>query len=287
MRGNVARQMGVVALLVATATGVPFFVSSADAAQRPFTPANGTDCLVVTGTAPTSAPRVLGSRQVLQEAFAEGDELFIGGPGVGALSVGERLQFVCGYGQIRHPGTNEVISDAIGWLGFADVVAVDAERAIVRVTKSCREIEVGEYLLTPDPRDLAEPSEIPHFEPDRLITPDPADPVVILGELESVVSDSGESRIGTAARDTYAQRDVVIIDQGSTSGWAPGDLVDMYRPELALKTRTSATVYTPMPLALGMVVAVGEDAAAVLIVESEMAIQLGDRVARMGSAGRN
>lgn len=287
MRGDVARQMGVAALLVVVATGVPFLVSSADAGQRAFTPADGTDCLVVTGTAPTDVPRVIGSRQVLRESFAEGDTLFIGGPGVGDLSVGDRLQFVRGYGEIRHPDTDQVIADAIGWIGFAEVTAVTTDRAIVRVTMSCREIEIGEYLVTPDLRDIAEVSEIPAFEPDRLIIPDPADPVVILGDLESVISESGEVRMGTEARASYAQRDVVIIDQGSTSGWAPGDLVDMYRAELALQTQTSAAVYTPMPLALGLVVAVGENAAAVLIVEGDMPVQIGDRIQRLGSTGGN
>ena len=285
MRGDVARQMGVVALLVVVATGGPLFVSSAAAGQRAFTPADRTDCLVVTGTAPTGAPRVIGSRQPLRESFALGDTLFVGGPGVGDLSVGERLQFVRGYGEIRHPDTNQVLADAIGWIGFAEVIAVEADRAIVRVTMSCREIELGEYLVTPDSRDIAEVSEIPPFESDRLITPNPADPVVILGELESVISESGEGRIATEARSAYSQRDVVIIDQGSASGWAPGDLVDMYRAELALRTRTSAAVYTPMPLALGLVVAVGENAAAVLIIEGELAVEIGDRTQRLSSGG--
>ena len=285
MRGDVARQMGVVALLVVVATGVLFVASPAVAGQRAFTPVDGTDCLVVTGTAPTGAPRVIGSRQPLRESFALGDTLFVAGPGVSDMSVGERLQFVRGYGEIRHPDTNRVLADAIGWIGFAEVIAVDADRAIVRVTMSCREIEIGEYLVTPDSRDIADVSEVPAFEPDRLITPAPADPVVILGELESVISESGERRIATEARSAYAQRDVVIIDQGSASGWAPGDLVDMYRAELALRTRTSAAVYTPMPLALGLVVAVGENAAAVLIIEGELAVQIGDRIQRLSTGG--
>ncbi len=285
MRGDVARQVGIVALLVVVATGVPFVVSSAAAGQRAFTPVDGTDCLVVTGTAPTGAPRVIGSRQPLRESFALGDTLFVGGPGVGDMSVGERQQFVRGYGEIRHPDTNQVLADAIGWIGFAEVIAVEADRAIVRITMSCREIEIGEYLVTPDSRDIADVSEIPAFESDRLITPDPADPVVILGELESVISESGEGRIATEARSAYSQRDVVIIDQGSASGWAPGDLVDMYRAELALNTRTSAAVYTPMPLALGLVVAVGENAAAVLIIEGELEVQIGDRIQRLSIGG--
>ena len=287
MRGDVARQLGVVALLVVVATGVPFLVSSADAGQRAFAPANGIDCLVVTGTAPTGLPRVTGSRQALRETFAQGDTVFIGGPGVGDLSVGERLQFVRGYGEIRHPDTDEVIADAVGWVGFAEIIAVTNDRAIARITMSCVEIEIGEYLVTPNVREIADVSEVPPFEPDRLITPDANDPVVILGDLESVISQSGEHRAGIVARGSYAQRDVVVIDQGSTSGWAPGDLVDMYRPKLALRTQTSAAVYTPMPLAVGLVVAVGENAAAVLIVEGDLAVHIGDRIRRQGPTGGN
>lgn len=287
MRGDVARQMGVVALLVVVATGVPFLVSSVDAGQRAFTPAGRTDCLVVPGTAPTDVPRVIGSRQPLRESFAEGDTLFVGGPGVGDLRAGERLQFVRGYGEIRHPDTGKVIADAVGWIGFAEVIEPGTDRALVRITMSCREIEIGEYLTTPDVRDIADVSEVPAFEPDRLITPDAADPVIILGELESVISESGERRSNIEARTAYAQRDVVIIDQGSGAGWAPGDLVDMYRAELTLQMHTSAAVYTPMPLAIGVVVAVGENGAAVLIVEGDREVHIGDRMRRRGSTGGN
>jgi len=114
-----------------------------------------------------------------------------------------------------------------------------------------------------------------------LITADDADPVVILGDLESVISEDGDTRIGTAAKEAYGQRDVVVMDQGTDSGWAAGDIVTMYRAELALRTRTGATTYTPMPLAIGFVVAVGDSAAAVLIVEGDFAVQIGDRVRRI------
>jgi len=283
MRETVTRQLLLSVAAGFAVAGAALLFPVAVHAQRPFSPVDGTDCLVVTGTAPTSAPQVLAGRQPLQESFGEGDSLYIGGPGVGGLTVGRRMQFVRGYGRIHHPDTGEFIADAIGWIGFAEVVAVNTDRAIVRVTKACREIQVGEYLLAPDARDIANVSEIPSFVPNRLIAPDPADPVVILGEIEALLSDTGNARVA-AARDAYGQRDVVIINQGSGSGWAPGDLVDMYRDELALEVQTGATDYTPRPLALGLVVAVGENAAAVLVVEGNEVIEIGDRVKKMGEA---
>jgi len=283
MRGTVTRQFAVIAVLAALVTSLSFLVPSADAAQRPFSPTDGTDCLVVTGTAPVGSPQVLGSRQPLRESYAENDELFIGRGSVADLNVGDRLQFVRSYGEIRHPDTGDTIAEAIGWIGFAEVIATGEDRAIVRITKSCREIEIGEFLVTPDSREIADVSEIPPFEPHRLITPDPADAVVILGELESVVAETGKPTIA-AAREAYGQRDVVIIDQGSDSGWAPGDLVDMYRAELALRVLTATSEYTPSPLALGLVVAVGDNAAAVMIIEGDMGVQVGDRVQRAGRA---
>ena len=139
MRGTVTRQFAVIAVLAALVTSLSFLVPSADAAQRPFSPTDGTDCLVVTGTAPVGSPQVLGSRQPLRESYAENDELFIGRGSVADLNVGDRLQFVRSYGEIRHPDTGDTIAEAIGWIGFAEVIATGEDRAIVRITKSCRE----------------------------------------------------------------------------------------------------------------------------------------------------
>jgi len=287
MSRSAMRQVGWVAILAILGVALPQFQVPAYAAaapQRAMLPVDGTDCLLITGTAPEGAPRVLGGRQPLREEFFLGDELYVGGPGIGDLTVGQRLQFVRSYGEVRHPDTNKVIADAIGLLGFAEVLAVDTDRALVLITKSCREIEVGEYLLEPIDRAVPEVSSVPDFDSSRLITPDDADPVVILGDLESVISEDGDARVGTAAKEAYGQRDVVIMDQGTDGGWAAGDLVTMYRAELALRTRTSAAMYTPRPLAIGFVIAVGDSAAAILIVEGDASVQIGDRVRKVDPA---
>ncbi|MCH7824726.1 MAG: hypothetical protein IH849_07985 [Acidobacteria bacterium] len=272
-----------VAVVAIAATALSFFVGDAEA-QRALTPVDGAECLVITGSVPEDALRVLGSRELMRESYGEGDELFVGGTGVAGLTVGQRLQFVRRYGDVRHPDTNEVIAEAIGWLGFAEVMEVGADRAIVHVTKSCREIEVGELLLEPDSLPLAQVDSFPDYVPLRLVTPADADAVIILGELESVVSESGRRRV-SAARDAYAQRDLVIIDQGSVDGWSPGDIVDLYRGESVLKAQTTAATYTPTLLAIGLVVAVGDQAATVLIVEGDLPVEIGDRVRRSTSSG--
>ena len=271
-----------VAVFAIAGTALSFFVGDAEA-QRALTSADGTECLVVTGSAPEDAPRVLGSREPGRESYGEGDELFVAGTGVADFTVGQRLQFVRHFGNVRHPDTDVVIADAIAFLGFGEVVEVGADQAIVRITKSCREIEVGELLLEPDIRPVVQVDSFPDYVPLRLVTPDDADPVVILGELESVISDSGRRRVAAAARDAYGQRDIVVIDQGSVDGWSAGDVVDLYRGERMLKTQTGATAFTPMLLGIGLVVAVGEEAAAVLIVEGDLGVQIGDRVRRSTS----
>ena len=284
MNRTASKKIVSVAVFAIAATALPFFVSDAEA-QRSLTPTDGTDCLVVTGTAPEDAPRVVGSREPFQEAYGEGDILYIGGTGASDFVVGQRLQFVRSYGSLRHPDTNDVIADAIGWLGYAEVLEVNSERTFVRVTKSCREIEVGEFLVEPSPRPIAQIDSFPPYEPLQLVTPDAADAVIILGELESVISESGRSRTGTAARDAYGQRDVVIIDKGTVDGWSAGDVVDLYRGERALETSTGATEFSAQLLGIGLVVATGDEASAVLIVEGDMSVQIGDRVRRSTASG--
>ena len=57
---------------------------------------------------------------------------------------------------------------------------------MARITMSCREIEIGEYLLEPIIRAVPQVSDIPPFNREQLVTPDEADATIILGELESV-----------------------------------------------------------------------------------------------------
>jgi hypothetical protein len=271
-----------VAVFAIAATALPFFVGDAEA-QRALAPANGTECLVVIGSAPGDAPRVLGSREPGRESYGEGDELFVGGAGIAAFTVGQQLRFIHHFGAVRHPDTNDVIAEAIAWIGFAEVVEVGADRAIVRVTMSCREIEIGELLVEPELRPLVQIDSVPDFVPLRLFTPDDADAVIILGELEPVSAGSSEGGVATAGRDAYGQRDVVIIDQGSVDGLSGGEIVDLYRGESVLGAHTGMSDFTPLLVAIGVVVAVGDEAAAVLIVEGDLGVHIGDRVRRSTS----
>ena len=281
MSRTATKKIVTVAVFAIAGTALPFFVADAEA-QRALRPADGSECLVITGSVPEDAPRVLGSREPARESYGQGDELFVGGTGVAGLAVGQQLQFVRSYGDVWHPDTNDVIAEAIGWLGFAEVVEVSADRALVRITKSCREIEVGDLLLEPESRAIAQVDSVPDFVPLRLVTPGDADAVIILGELESVASESGGRRV-SAPREAYGQRDVVIIDKGSVDGWSTGDIVDLYRGESTFITQTTTATYTPTLLAIGLVVAVGDQAASVLIVEGDLPVQIGDRVRRSTS----
>ncbi len=271
-----------VAVFAIAAAALSFFVADAEA-QRAFVPATGTQCLVVTGSVPEDAPRVLGSREPGRESYGKGDELFVGGAGVAEFTVGQQLQFVHHFGAVRHPDTNDVIAEAIAWIGFAEVVEVSADRAIVRVTMSCREIEIGELLVEPELRPLVQVDSVPDFVPLRLVTPDDADAVIILGDLESVAAGSTGRGVATAGRLAYGQRDVVIIDQGSLDGWSGGEIVDLYRGKSVLGTWSGVSDFTPLLIAIGVVVAVGDEAAAVLIVEGDLGVRVGDRVRRSTS----
>ena len=67
-----------VAVFAIAAAALSFFVADAEA-QRAFVPATGTQCLVVTGSVPEDALRVLGSRNPGRESYGVGDVLFVGG----------------------------------------------------------------------------------------------------------------------------------------------------------------------------------------------------------------
>ncbi len=283
------KQVGLVGLIVATAlspvAGAAVAPVAEPAPQRPFRPSNNNNCLLFPGDPPSAGPRVVAGPQAMQESFAQGDLVYVEGDGATALAVGEELQFVRSYGPFRHPATGDVVSHAIGLIGFAEIVDVDSTRALARVTMACREIEIGEYLLQPIVRVVPEVSDIPSFYRARLITPVETDATVILGDLESVISESGEDRVGVATRDIYGQADIVIIDQGGAVGWAPGDIATFYRNSSSLDFSTSAATEPPLLLGNGLIIAVGAEVAAVMIVETDSPVHLGDRVRRTGTAG--
>ncbi len=274
------KQVGLVGLIVATAlspvAGAAVAPVAEPAPQRPFQPSNNNDCLLFPGDPPTAGP------QALRESFALGDLVYVEGEGTAPLTVGEELQFVRSYGPFRHPVTGQEVGDAIGLLGFAEIIDVDSSRAMACITMSCREIEIGEYLLEPIVRAVPQVSDIPPFNREQLVTPDEADATIILGELESVLSDSGEARIGVATRETYGQADIVIIDQGGPTGWTPGDVATIYRSATAFTT--TGAVEPPMLLGNGVIIAVGAEVAAVMIVETVFPVNLGDRARRSGTA---
>lgn len=285
MSRTVVKYAGWVASTVVLAVGPATYAAGIGShegiPQRPFSPPNKANCLVVAADQPPAGPRVVGGRQVLQKSFGEGDVVFVEGSGTAAWSPGQELQLVRGYGVLHTPDTGQVIGEVIGWMGFAEVIDADPERALVRITMSCSEIELGEYLQAPQLREVAEIVEIPAFDSSQLISPDPDDASVILGGLESVVSERGESRENVFMRETYAQGDVLIIDQGGAAGWSVGDIATFYRDRPSLQVRGARP---PLVLALGLVVATGNDVASVMVVEGDLPVHLGDRARRTGSA---
>ena len=277
--------VGLVGLIAATALSPVACAAVAvaePAPQRPFRPSDNNNCLLFPGDPPTAGPRVVAGPQVLRESFAQGDLVYVEGEGTTALTVGEELQFVRSYGPFRHPITGEEVAHAIGLLGFAEIIDVDSARAMARITMSCREIEIGEYPLEPIVRAVPQVSDIPPFDREQLVVPDEADATIILGELESVISETGEERVSVATRETYGQADIVIIDQGGPTGWTPGDIATFYRAGLAVGA--SAASEPPMLLGNGVIVAVGAEVAALMIVETVFPVNLGDSVRRTGTA---
>jgi hypothetical protein len=148
------------------------------------------DCYTfLTDQVPTG-PRVAASRQVLQISYGAGDVIYIEGNGAGDLAIGEEMQIVRITGPIRHPQTDATIGNALSMLGTLEIIDVLGERALARITASCKETERGDYLVPKEDLEIAEVGELPPFDPNRLVDPSDSDATVVLGPLESVLKDT-------------------------------------------------------------------------------------------------
>ncbi len=242
----------------------------------------GRDCFTfLTDSVPTG-PRVAASRQILQISYGAGDVIYIEGNGTSDLEIGDEMEIVRITGPIRHPQTDATIGNALSRLGTLEIIDVLVDRALARITTSCRETERGDYLVPMGELDIAEVGDPPPFDPNRLVEPSDSDATVVLGPLESVLANAEKmTRGGITLLAAIGPGEIVIIDQGNNTGWSAGDYGLIYWTERASQYNLGGMTAPPMIAARGFVIWAGEDTANVLITEGDGGVELGMKVRRI------
>ena len=240
------------------------------------------DCYTFLVDQEPTGPRVAASRQILQISYGAGDVVYIEGSGAGDLTIGQEMRIVRVSGPILHPQTEATIGQALSMLGTLEIIDVLGDRSLGRITASCRETERGDYLVPMDVLDFAEVGDLPPFDPNRIVEPDESDATVVLGPLESVLTDSERmTRGGITPYAAIGAGEVIIIDQGNNSGWSAGDYGLIYWTERASQYDLGGMSAPPMIASRGYVIWANENTASVLITDGDGAVELGMKVRRM------
>jgi len=245
----------------------------------------GTTCFNLLVDSPVEGPRIQATRQPLQEAMGEREVAYASAEGAG-LEAGQRWQVVRNTGVLRHPATDGVSGQILEILGVVEVLDADATTGLLVVTGACREFEVGDVLRPLPEAEL--PAELPHlpvFDDKMLVTPDDADAFVVMGALESVLSGSGDMQRQSMTQYTiYGQRDLVVMDQGSSATWQVGDVALMYRDRIyAESDLLRDALVVPPVLGRAVVVRADTSSAVLQIVDSVTEMQVGDRARKIGT----
>lgn len=275
-------RFGAVALLV----GALIWPSTAWASGAQWTPADGggTTCFNLLVDTPVEGPRIMASRQVLQEEFAERDLVYTtAAPG---LTIGDRMQVVRNTGMLHHPATADRVGRILEILGVVELVDVNEEHAMYRVVGACREFEVGDVIRAmPSPGETPEDfPRMPVFDHARLVTPADADAYLVMGALESVIRSSDEpERVAVTQYEMYAQHDLMVIDQGADSAWQMGDVALLYRDRVYAESNILRdALIVPVIVGRGLVVYSDAISAVLQIIDSVDEVQIGDRARDIG-----
>ncbi len=247
----------------------------------------GTTCFNLLADQPVTGPRVTSTRQALQVAIGLREVAFADASG-GGMSVGERYQVVRNSGTMPHPAHGGDVGHILEVLGVVEVIDVNADSALLKVVGTCRELEVGDYLR-PLPAEIEMPEELPRlpvFNADMLITPEDNDAFVVMGAVESVASEpNAERRESVTDYELYGQRDLLVIDQGTSDQWQLADMATIYRDRTyAYSDVFQAAIAEPPVLGRGVVVRADTSSAVLQITDSIAELQIGDRARKSGTA---
>jgi len=245
----------------------------------------GTTCFNLLVDSPVDGPAIKATRQPLQEVAGEREVVYSSVDGT--LAVGQRLQVVRNTGTVDHPAGGGSAGHVLEVLGIVEVLDVNATSALLEIVGACQEFEIGDVLRPiPDEGDLPQDMpRMPVFDPDRLVAPADADAFFVMGALESVLAGSGDPRRTAVTEYTiYAQRDLMLIDQGAGDSWQVGDVALVYRDRIyADSDLLRAALVEPPLLGRGVVVRADTASSVVQLVDSVAEIQVGDRARKIGT----
>lgn len=282
MRGSPTMRGGTALAAVATF----LLVAAPAAAQVEYSsfagvPHAGTNCFTLVSPNLPSGPQVASGRQALQLAWSEGDTVFVDGDMTG-VEPGTSLEVVRASGTIRHPDTGSDLGTALEILGLVEIIDVDAERALARISASCREIEVGDYLRPLEATELPDVNDLPPFDPLFLVTPQESDGTVVMGSVETAPAGAeGVARQSLLSQETYAAGNLVTVDKGTNDGWSSGNLALLYREEVPSLYRTGVP-QPPLVIGRGLVVQTAPASSIVLLTDGDFPVEIGHRARDLG-----
>ncbi|HBR16897.1 MAG: hypothetical protein A3G39_05360 [Deltaproteobacteria bacterium RIFCSPLOWO2_12_FULL_43_16] len=191
--------------------------------------------------------------------LSENDIVFIAVAKGTEIKQGDRFTVFTTTGEIKHPVTENPIGFMVDTLGILLVTQIDKDGVIsAKIEKSYKEILKGAKL---------KPYEPPVKE-------------VIVKKAEKAIDGLIIASLG--GKVGMAERDIVYLDNGKSSGLEVGNAMDIFRPTITVDdpmSKEKKTITLPnKELGRLVVIAVEDDTATAFITNSRQVIYKGDRV---------
>lgn len=200
-----------------------------------------------------------GSIDTVKYNLSLGDVVYLDGGQSGGLTPGAVLTAIRPGEMVRHPLSGADVGRMHHYLGRVRVLAVQDQTAIAEIVQACGPIHVGAALRPFEP----EPVPLARRTAARPIN-DPAAAATLEAAPVIVTSDDGVFSIG--------QDHVVYIDRGAEDDVTPGDIFTIYR--------MNREGFPPVPIGELAVLSVRPRTAVAKVLDSSVAIYLGDRLER-------
>lgn len=201
--------------------------------------------------------QIIGSESgATRVAFAERDILYLGKGTSSGIKAGDVFSFHHRIYPVKHPSTGKTLGEKIEVTGWGRVILAQESASTLIVEHACADIHAGDYLKPFEKQTV--PLTLRRPPADRL-TP-------ATGKVQGYVIDIADDAMIAGAGH------IVMIDLGSDSGIAPGNILVAYR-----------TMYPSVPTPRNVigelvVIATGDKTATAKVLSSNDAIMTGDQL---------
>jgi len=202
---------------------------------------------------------IYGAVDTVKYNLSLGDVVYLDGGSAAGLVPGAVLTAVQPGDIVTHPLTGQALGRMHRYLGRVRVLAVQDQTAIGEIIQACAPILVGASLRPFEP----EPVPLARRTAPRPIN-DPSDAASLQAAAVIVSSEDDIVSLG--------QDHVVYIDRGADDDVTPGDIFTIYR--------MNREGFPPLPIGELAVLSVRSHTAVAKILDSNVAIYLGDRLER-------